>query len=1119
MKRVFLYASVLFGCVNVFAAPSPAVAFVSRQFTYLEEYGACRDLREAGFEVGVLGWREVSVKGLQPFNVVVLTDIPPADERGKLQPWADQACQGIHTYIRNGGGCLAAMGAGGWDKGRVAANVFLEPLAAQLLDEQVTDSENLHRQTRGIRWYYSWTTNLTPHPATEGINALFYPARPWRADGQKTLYAPQLGDGWQVLVRGATSARSSRTGKHGVLQEVPGTYPSAPPIVAARTFGKGRAAIFALWPNWTFWGARHPSMGGVVWETGARGIASDTGAFCLNLLKWLAEPSAQGTTIGGYSTPEAPPTRPEQYPGQPVDWDEKVFREAPPRRHFRVLAGARTAYSGGVGTVKEYCAAARSAGYQAVLFSERLDQLTAPDWDRLREECQNASDRDFLALPGIDYETMQGDEYVAFGEFDFPKAPGLAAGGKRIDDTYNFWGSQMHHGFIAITRLHAHPDRDPQMLKNMTACAVYTYRNGDVIDDSLDHYLALDAQFHNLVPFVLHLVDSPGQVAKAATTGLQNVWRVADALDLRESITPHDQAGKLYWFNPHRAYLSAGPKLDYWDCINKMYWGSPTEGHDQFLARFSVSSPEGVREVKVLDRGQTHLRFANDAGVCQREFPGHHDNQHVFHLLATDAAGKRLLSPGIRIRFSPTYVNQCGDHQNTIANCLQRNRRGRMIYTTGTGRSVYAGWAPGWGAPCPVDPGDAYPPCWDGVVTGKSGWAVTSVLLPDGTVEAGRSAAASNLYEVAGPEVQILEQAVRHKYPDGTPERRDCAPAYRTVPTDYIDYVVRQVTPTARFERAGVSFNEIIVTAKRDFVFGSRGGYSLSGFAISDFASRPEGIGDHITLRLADGRILNRVGPLGSKPWHRSGDMDTGCYVAAYPNPLGAGAIYPLAPMRTKTVLTEKLCATTFGLALEGVKARKGDVWRIPFVAVAAPTTLEQGNQVFEDIRRTLGIGCSPGYAIEPRIGTVSDTTGRLLAQAGDSAFAVTLSKTTMPTDLFVQVQGLNERWTCAKQLGGEELVPVTVSRGTAYTALDLNPADVELVVGHPVTCSESAIRVVTWWSDEGLEVYAHNSGEGPVECDLRTNRAFVGLPVAEHHLRLPPGASDVWEISALRGR
>jgi len=1111
MKRLALLLFSLSMCALLHAQTRPAVGFVSRRFTYLEDYGTLQDLRDAGFEVGTIAWKDVNAQTLRPFNVVVLADIPPANERGQLQPRAAAACTALHKFIKAGGGCLASMGSGGWDKGRVAANVFLKPLDAELLDEQVTDPVNRHRQTRGIRWRYSWTTNIATHPATRDVQTVFFPAWPWRADGQKTLYAPRTGESWQVLVRGETSAYSSKTLERGILEDAPATFASIPPIAAARDFGKGRAAILALWPNWTFWGARHPSMEGIVWEGGARGIPSDTGKLCLNMLKWLSEPSVKSGVCGGHVTPDPPPVRPEKYPPKPVDWAKPDFPEQQPLRHFRVLAGARTSYSGGKGSVDAYCRAAKSAGYQAVLFAERLDQLTPQNWELLRKDCQEASSTDFLALPGIDYETLQGDEYVAFGEFDFPKPPGLAADGKHIDDTYNFWGSQMHHGFIAISRLKAHPNRDPQMLKNMTACAVHTYRDGELIDDSLDHYLALDAQFHNLVPLALHLLDDPAEVARAAQTGLQNVWRVRDALDLRESITPQDQAGKLYWFNPHRAYLSDGPRLDYWDCANKMNWGAPAPGHDRFRARFSVSSATAVREVRALNRGREHLRFSNDEPTCEREFPGFHDNQHVFHILATDDAGKRLLSPGIRIRFAKAYVNQCGDHQNTIASCLQRNLKGRMIYTTGTGRSVYAGWAPGWGAPCPVDPGDAFPPEWDGVATGKSGWATTTAFFSDGTSEAGRNAAASNLYEVAAPDVQILEQVVKHKYPKGTPQRRDCAPTYRTIPTEFIDYTVRQVTPTARFGRAGVSYNEIIVTAKRDFVFGLKGGRSIAAFAFSDFASRKEGVGDHITLRLANGQTLNRVGPRGAEPWHKEAGMAVGNYMAAYPNPMGAGAIYPLAPMRTKTTLTEKLAATTFGLDMAGVKAKKGQVWRLPFMAVAAPTALEQGNQVFEDIRRTLGIGCRPAYTLKTERGTVTDTTGRLRAKAENSAFAATFSQTTMPVDLLVLIDGLNDGWTCARQTARGELQPVTVSRRTGYTTVDLNPGALDLVLGHPVTCTAPDVRLVTWWNAKGLEVYAHNPAAEPITCTLRTDTAFAGLPKANEQLTIPAGTSILW--------
>ncbi len=1085
---------------------APSIVFVSSQFIYLDEYDVSADLRQAGFEVGTLHWKAITADSLKPFNVVVLTDIPGADEKGRLPAKITEACEALHAYCRAGGGILASMGMGGWDKGRVAANIFLKSWDAELLDEQVTDPGHLYRQTRGIRWRYSWTTQLSPSQVTKGVKTVFYPAQSWRADGQKTLYAPKFGKAWQVVVRGEKSAMSVRT-KAGAMGKVAATYKTDPPIAGIRAAGSGRAAVLALWPNWTFWGARRPAMEGIVWERGAVGEKSDTGKLCLQLLKWLSEPSAKSRAFGGYVTPENPATRPEKYPGREVNWAAEKFPAPPTWKHFKVLAGARTGKSGGEGSVADYVASAKKAGYQAVLFAERLDQLTPEEWNQLRKECEDATEPDFLALPGIDFTTLQGDEYVAFGEFDFPKPPGLAPDGKHIDDTYNFWGSQMHHGFIAISRLNAHPNRDPQMLKNMPACAVYTYQNGKLVDDSLGHYLALNAQFHNLVPLALHLVDSPEAVAKAAAAEWQNVWRVNSASDLKEQITPHSQAGLLYWFNPHRAYLTGGPVLEEWSGLNVMYWGSPTKDSDRWKLRFNVSSPAGISEVKVFDREDLYLRFVNEGKNCEREIPGHHDRQHVFHVLARDGKGRQLLSPGIRIRFSQAYVNQCGDHQNSISATLQRNRKGRMIYTWGTTLGVYAGWIPTWNAPCPVDPGDAYPPSWDGGHTGSAGKAGVTVLVDGGNREGGEESAASNLYEVAGPEIQILNQVVRFKYPKGTPPRRDTAPTYRTIPTEYLDYTVRRVTPTAGFGRAGISFNEILVTAKRDFEFDAKRDVPLHGYAFSDYGSRPEGVGDHFFMSFADGRSLNRVGPRGAHPRSTPGEMKVGNYYAAYPNPYGAGAVFPLNTVRARVTITGTLGGATFGLSLKG-KASKGDSWKMRFLAASASTSIEDGNQVFDDIRRTLGVGCSPAYEIQASRGTVEETTGHLLAAASSGVFSARLTRTRMPADLLIQVKGLTNGWTTAKQVNRGPLQVVTLHRGTAYTNVNLNDRDIALTVGHPVTCTSSEVRVVAWWSKAGVDVYAHNPTPNPIDATYRTNPAFHGLPNGEKSVTVSGGAS-----------
>ncbi|PIX38609.1 MAG: hypothetical protein COZ57_30225, partial [Armatimonadetes bacterium CG_4_8_14_3_um_filter_66_20] len=134
--------------------------------------------------------------------------------------------------------------------------------------------------------------------------------------------------------------------------------------------------------------------------------------------------------------------------------------------------------------------------------------------------------------------------------------------------------------------------------------------------------------------------------------------------------------------------------------------------------------------------------------------------------------------------------------------------------------------------------------------------------------------------------------------------------------------------------------------------------------------------------------------------------------------------------------------------------------------------------------------------------------------KAAEAAFASTLTKTAMPTDLFVQVTGLTDGWTAAKQVNGGPLEAITVHGGAGYTNLDLNPADVAVVVGHPVTCSNPAVRLVVWWTESGLEVYAQNPTNAAITCTLHASDAFKGLPAGEKTVTLAAGgvASVSWQ-------
>jgi len=241
---------------------------------------------------------------------------------------------------------------------------------------------------------------------------------------------------------------------------------------------------------------------------------------------------------------------------------------------------------------------------------------------------------------------------------------------------------------------------------------------------------------------------------------------------------------------------------------------------------------------------------------------------------------------------------------------------------------------------------------------------------------------------------------------------------------------------------------------------------------------------------------------------HPRGEMELGNYVAAYPNPNGAGAIFPLVPMSARITMTEKLFAAMFGLPVGGSSMRRGDSLVMRFMAVSAPTSLEEGNQVFDDIRRTLGLGCEPAYSVTPSQGQVEATTGYLTVAAERGAFAARLTKTTMPTALFLNVRGLTDNWSCAKQVNGGPLRPATVHEGVGYTNVDLNQGDVDVVVGHPVLCDAPGLKVVAWVTGAGIEVFAQNPGDNDITCELSSNPAFGGLPSAAETVTVEAGGS-----------
>jgi hypothetical protein len=109
-------------------------------------------------------------------------------------------------------------------------------------------------------------------------------------------------------------------------------------------------------------------------------------------------------------------------------WSDPPARGWSETGSYRGLIGLRTVYSDGSSTPEEYAAAAQRLGLDFLIFSDRAEQLTAEEWEKLKADCRKISNWRFKAIPGIEVRTkdycgyfLNFDAYFDPSQFDGPK--------------------------------------------------------------------------------------------------------------------------------------------------------------------------------------------------------------------------------------------------------------------------------------------------------------------------------------------------------------------------------------------------------------------------------------------------------------------------------------------------------------------------------------------------------------------------------------------------------------------------------------------------------------------------------------------------------------------------
>jgi hypothetical protein len=652
-------------------------------------------LTARGFSVTVVTHEELlSADYLRQYPVVVLANLPYAGQEHDVFGYQLRNVPTnlalLQAYVAEGGGLvlMPTMPEFGEAYGQTYDN-FLAPFGARYLIQQLRDEDSAGKTP------YATGTVLKTHPITKEMaqDKLLYPVRVMRWDNAYSTTPLLLEREWSVLAQGNPAAGTAialnnsdvgprqtshralfavRTHKNGMLAaSAIGAYYTLTAVSSKNTnIGENDTGVidFAVIKGEA--GGR-PSAFGDLLERTFTALAQNSLKQGVGIDKGLALPAQppypESTAVIDWSTQQLPPTWAHRVivGGK---WPNKTYDELPDplvqgeMNYWKVLIGPRSRYSSGSGSVRAYREAALKAGYSAIVFAETFPDLTEKSWRCLVQDCVDNTDETFVCLPGLEIDGTSGGRYLVLCANRYPDPAWLTPDGKKLDAVRML--SLGWQGQLSVVHRPNSQRLSPQLFKQYQGITVATYdTRGQLVDDGMFAYQWSVASDSNPIPLAVHEVTSPADVARAATAGFQQIMpapKLSQAVD-------YFHYGMVHFFScPVRYFLSEGPILDGWSIYNKDK-GKAAENREHYRLGVGVraGTDDPIAEVKLLDGFQTVRRWLPGVKEFRATVDGFHDAQHLYTLMAKDAKGRRVLSPGIRT-VTRNWRLRCGDRQNWL---------------------------------------------------------------------------------------------------------------------------------------------------------------------------------------------------------------------------------------------------------------------------------------------------------------------------------------------------------------------------------------------------------------------------------------------------------------------
>ncbi|MHB9134532.1 MAG: hypothetical protein ACYDBB_25955 [Armatimonadota bacterium] len=1073
-----------------------AILFLSNAPMMDPQYA--KELTAAGFTYVMHQYeQELSYDFLKKFNLIVIDKFPWLGAEyqvfgQKLLPFFTNM-QRVWRYAEEGGGVLVYTnqtdGGGGLAAGW---NHQMARWDIRVLQMCVRDKATAFGKFRVYAdSYYCWTEAVAHHPATAGVKRVYYPSVNSRWDDCFT--APPLlpGKAWTSLLQGMPSAQ--------VITEVSSEEIDEPEhkthttMAAVRAAGKGRLGVFSINPAYTHQlgysvngrnsECNYGVIDGIILTKGDNGVPSDTGKLLKNLYCWLAETSLKAG-FGGYkqgdpveTVPAAPLPDlanfqpvfdPDNVPAPPSwrhrpdlaqrDGDPYVVEVSDPMvtgelKYFKGLIGVHSAASDGKGSVGEYAAAAKKAGYAMIAFTENFAALTPQKWERLLADCKRYTTKDFFCLPGIDVQDPAGNHLILSGVEELPRKSWLTPDGKRLVETAYINLTLAGHTVIAHRPL-AGP-LPYERIKHFQAFSVFTYRGAKLEEDARVAYDWQQMNASSPLPIVVHETFSPAEVAIAARTGYQQIL----PSDTIANAAGYFRAGiGSYYDAPSRHILTEGPMV-YQFTANAKDIGPAKTNREQYRMFIGVKSDVPLKEVCLHDGGVVIRRWLPQGNDFQTTVDFHHSHQRAVYLTVEDTKGRKALTASVR-NVAKRYITRCADRQNWLGDAA-------AIYT-----------------------GTILPPRMGAldIKMPVKGTAEASTLLPD---VPGANMAPKLNFPFTCNDVVLTEARVNEKYISAlfatgkTIIGFDAAPSQASEPSTVYDAKLRywNFTPNAGV-RETVSLVEFDITLKRDVE-----------------PVNPAG-------------LFPSFGPAFGTTywWMKDGKPVTGTLGKdAVDIPVGgmAGGVVALTPgLQVKD--------GQFGLATPAdhpTMIKKGTRYTARFL-IRAPINW-QVNATFnfdkdtEAWMQAMGFAGETPYALSLTRGKLAGTTYFANLTAKDGGIAGQITKpASIPFPLPLHISSVNGNWPTGLWRAGGAVNYTGVFEGTAWPLLDAANTGA-FYAGNLITAdNDKLVLEIVKWTKDAITVEAHNPTDAPITATVQTPAEITNHYHLTQRVTVPAGTS-----------